>query len=125
MHHSVLFALHHQHRHRFRPARWQALAARQKLQILLQPLAPQARQTLQQDLELLARCQSLPTGWPEAVPVLVVQGEQDAVVHAASAQQLIDDLGAQPLTLHRDPNWGHALITPTVLSVVQQWLGAL
>ena len=36
MHHSVLFALHHQHRHRFRPARWQALAARQKLQILLQ-----------------------------------------------------------------------------------------
>jgi len=47
------------------------------------------------------------------------------VVHAASAQQLIDDLGAQPLSLHRDPNWGHALITPSVLSVVQQWLGAL
>ena len=69
--------------------------------------------------------QNLPTGWPEAVPVLVVQGERDAVVHAASAQKLIDDLGAQPLTLHRDPNWGHALVTPTVLSVVQQWLGAL
>ena len=92
---------------------------------LLQGLTSLGRQRLQQDLELLARCQSLPTGWPEAVPVLVVQGEQDAVVHAASAQQLIDDLGAQPLTLHRDPNWGHALITPTVLSVVQQWLGAL
>ncbi len=92
---------------------------------LLQGLTSLGRQRLQQDLELLARCQSLPTGWPEAVPVLVVQGEQDAVVHAASAQQLIDDLGAQKLTLHRDPNWGHALITPTVLSVVQQWLGAL
>jgi len=47
------------------------------------------------------------------------------VVHAASAQQLIDDLGNQPLTLHRDPNWGHALITPSVLSVVERWLRAL
>ena len=83
------------------------------------------RQRLQQDLALLTQCRTLPPGWPEAVPVLVVQGERDAVVHAASAQQLIDDIGAQPLTLHRDPNWGHALITPTVLSVVQQWLGAL
>ena len=56
------------------------------------------------------------------MPVLVVQGERDAVVHAGSAQQLIDDIEDQPLTLHRDPDWGHALITPTVLSVVQQWL---
>ena len=92
---------------------------------LLRGLTSLGRQRLQQDLKLLARCQNLPTGWPEAVPVLVVQGERDAVVHAASAQKLIDDLGALPLTLHRDPNWGHALITPTVLSVVQQWLGAL
>ena len=92
---------------------------------LLHGLTSLGRQRLQQDLELLARCQSLPKGWPEAVPVLVVQGERDAVVHAASAQKLIDDLGALPLTLHRDPNWGHALITPTVLSVVKQWLGAL
>ena len=66
VHHSVPFALNHQYRYCFRPALWQALAARQKLKILL-----------------------------------------------------------QPLTLHRDPNWGHALITPTVLSVVQEWLGAL
>ena len=92
---------------------------------LLQGLTPLGRTRLQQDLELLARCQSLPTGWPEAVPVLVVQGERDAVVHAAAAQQLIDDLGQQKLTLHRDPNWGHALITPAVLSVVQRWLKAL
>ena len=55
----------------------------------------------------------------------MVQGEQDAVVHAASAQQLIDDLEQQPLTLHRDAAWGHALITPAVLSVVQRWLQAL
>ena len=92
---------------------------------LLQGLTPVGRQRLQQDLELLAHCQTLPAGWPSAVPVLVVQGERDAVVHAASAQQLIDDLGHQPLTLHRNPNWGHALITPTVLSVVQRWLEAL
>ena len=92
---------------------------------LLQGLTPLGRQRLQQDLELLAQCQTLPAGWPSAVPVLVVQGERDAVVHAASAQKLIDDIGDQPLTLHRDLNWGHALITPTVLSVVLRWLEAL
>ena len=92
---------------------------------LLQGLTTLGRQRLQQDLELLAHCKTLPAGWPEAVPVLVVQGERDAVVHAASAQQLIDDLGHQPLTLHRDPQWGHALIKPTVLLVVQRWLGGL
>ena len=92
---------------------------------LLQGLTTLGRQRLQQDLALLTQCRTLPPRWPETVPVLVVQGEQDAVVHAASAQQLIDDLGNQPLTLHRDPNWGHALITPSVLSVVERWLRAL
>ena len=92
---------------------------------LLQGVTPLGRQRLQQDLELLANRKTLPDGWPKAVPVLVVQGERDAVVHAGSAQQLIDDIGDQPLTLHRDPGWGHALITPTVLSVVQRWLKAL
>ena len=92
---------------------------------LLRGLTIEGRQCLQQDLDLLASCRTLPTGWPGTVPVLVVQGERDAVVPAASAQRLIDELGHQPLTLHRDPDWGHALITPTVLSVVQQWLEAL
>ena len=92
---------------------------------LLQGVTPLGRQRLQQDLELLAHCRKLPTGWPDAVPVLVVQGERDAVVHTASAQQLVDDLQHQPLTLHRDAAWGHALVTPAVLSVVQRWLEAL
>ena len=92
---------------------------------LLQGLTVLGRRRLQQDLELLTRCRTLPTGWPDAVPVLLVQGEQDAVVHAAAAQQLIDDLEHQPLTLHREAAWGHALITPPVLSVVQRWLEAL
>ena len=47
VHHSVPFALHHQHRYCFRLSHRQGLAVRQKLQILLQPLASQARQTLQ------------------------------------------------------------------------------
>ena len=47
VHHGILFTLHHQHRHRFRPSRRQSPALRQKRQILLQPLAPQGRQTLQ------------------------------------------------------------------------------
>ena len=92
---------------------------------LLKGLTVLGRQRLNQDLELLTQCRTLPLGWPGDVPVLVVQGERDAVVHAASAQQLIDDLEHQPTTLHRDAAWGHALITPAVLSVVQRWLGAL
>ena len=92
---------------------------------LLQGLTVLGRQRLQQDLDLLAHCQTLPRGWPRNIPVLVVQGERDAVVPAASAQRLIDDLGHQPLTLHREPEWGHALITPTVLSMVQRWLEGL
>ena len=43
VHHSVPFAMNHQYRHCFRPALWQAMAELQKLKILLQPLAPQAR----------------------------------------------------------------------------------
>ena len=92
---------------------------------LLQGLTSLGRQRLQQDLDLLADCRTLPTGWPDTVPVLVVQGERDAVVPAESAQQLIDALGHQPLTLHRDPTWGHALITPRVFVVVQRWLEGL
>ena len=92
---------------------------------LLKGLTVLGRQRLQQDLELLTQCRTLPLGWPGDVPVLVVQGERDAVVNAASAQQLIDDLEHQPTTLHRDAAWGHALITPAVLSVVQRWLGTL
>ena len=92
---------------------------------LLQGLTSLGRQRLQRDLEHLRQCRTLPSGWPGAVPVLVVQGQRDAVVHTASAQQLIDELGNQPLTLHCGPDWGHALLTPPVLSVVQQWLGAL
>ena len=92
---------------------------------LLQGLTSLGRQRLQQDLDLLANCRTLPTGWPDTVPVLVVQGERDAVVPAESAQQLIDALGHQPLTLHRGPTWGHALITPRVFVVVQRWLEGL
>ena len=57
---------------------------------LLQGLTSLGRQRLQQDLDLLANCRTLPTGWPDTVPVLVVQGERDAVVPEESAQQLID-----------------------------------
>ena len=92
---------------------------------LLQGLTTLGRQRLQQDLDLLADCRTLPTGWPDTVPVLVMQGERDAVVPEESAQQLIDALGHQPLTLHRDPTWGHALITPRVFVVVQRWLEGL
>ena len=85
-------------------------------------LSSDGRNRLQADLGLLATCRTLPQGWPTQADVLVVQGEQDAVVPPSSCRGLLDALDRQPHTLHRDPSWGHALITPAVLSVVIGWI---
>ena len=74
---------------------------------------------------MLETCRALPRGWPSQARVLVVQGEQDAVVHPSSHQQLLDQLGSQVECVHRGPEWGHALITNEVLAVVERWIESL
>ena len=66
-----------------------------------------------------------PRGWPSMARVLVIQGEQDAVVHPSCQQQLLDQLGSQVESIHRGPDWGHALITAEVLAVVERWIESL
>ena len=92
---------------------------------LLKAISPEGRQRLHDDLILLETCQTLPRGWPSKARVLVIQGEQDAVVHPSCHQQLIDHLGEQLERIHRSPNWGHALITTEVLAVVERWIESL
>ncbi len=89
---------------------------------LLKTISPEGRQRLHEDLILLETCRTLPRGWPFKARVLVIRGEQDAVVHPSCHRQLIDHLGGQVERVHRSPNWGHALITTDVLAVVERWI---
>ena len=92
---------------------------------LLKGISPEGRQRLDDDLIVLETCRALPQGWPDKARVLVIQGEQDAVVHPTSHQQLLDQLGSQVERVHRGPEWGHALITTEVLAVVERWIESL
>ena len=89
---------------------------------LLQGLAPSGRERLQQDLVLLRHCRQLPADWPEQAAVLVVQGEQDAIVCDQSRKALLQDLPAGRVQRVSRPDDGHALVTPAVLGRVQNWL---
>ena len=89
---------------------------------LLQGLAPPGRGRLQQDLVLLQHCNQLPANWPEQAAVLVVQGEQDAIVCDQSRKGLLQDLPAGRFQQISLPDDGHALVTPSVLALVQNWV---
>ena len=90
---------------------------------LLQGLDPPGRQRLQQDLALLQHCQGLPEGWPEEARILMVQGEQDAIVCPEARTQLLQTLGATQTDHVLRPDQGHALVTPAVLDLVVRWAG--
>ena len=85
-------------------------------------LSDSGRNRLNDDLGLLESCRQLPMSWPRQARVLVVRGLKDAVVSAAGHQQLVDALSNQTIQVHCDPSSGHALITPQVLGIVEQWL---
>ena len=89
---------------------------------VLGALSDSGRNQLNEDLGLLGSCRQLPMAWPRQARVLVVRGMKDAVVSATCHQQLLDALSNQTIQVHCDPSSGHALITPRVLRIVDQWL---
>ena len=89
---------------------------------LLSKLGESGRQRLRNDLQLLRNCSDLPGGWPKLARVLVVQGEQDAIVCPQSQNLLLTALRDQQTELIRLPEHGHALITPAVLKQVLAWI---
>jgi pimeloyl-[acyl-carrier protein] methyl ester esterase len=88
------------------------------------PVAAVGRERLRRDLQLLERSTGLPTGFPEAAKVLIVEAAADRIVVPAARLLLREALpGATVLTL---PGAGHCLlraeVIPTVLSWIQQQL---
>lgn len=91
------------------------------------PLGPLQLQRLQQDLELLARCEGLPEGFPRSIPVMTVDGSDDRIVVPQAREQLQRDLESQGCPLHqlRLAGAGHRLQHPQVIGAVLEWLQTL
>ncbi len=88
-------------------------------------LSIQGRTKLQADLQLLMSTQGLPKGFPPEARVLVIQGEQDAVLVEATKNHLIKDLEQhlqKSITHWKMKNSGHTLICPELIQDVHKWL---
>ena len=60
-------------------------------------------------------------GLAQAAKVLLVQGEQDAIVCPESRAQLLQALNVERTDHVFRPDEGHALVTPAVLDLVVRW----
>lgn len=84
------------------------------------PVGPAARQRLRHDLALLAACTDLPAGFPDDVPVLLVEADADRIVGETVRQLLRQRLpAAERLVL---PGVGHALLGASPQEAVLSWL---
>jgi len=84
------------------------------------PVQAAARRLLRQDLACLAASTDLPAGFPDGVPVLLVEAGQDRIV-AESVRQLLRQRlpEAERIVL---PQAGHAFLTSPPQAVVIPWL---
>lgn len=85
-----------------------------------QPVGPLGRQRLRTDLARLAQSTGLPEGWPQGVPVLLVEAGSDGIVDAEARALLRRNLReAESLTF---PEAGHALLRADLIPAVLEWL---
>ena len=85
-----------------------------------QPVGPEARRRLRDDLALLEATADLPKGFPEQVPVLLVEAGDDQIVAPVVRELLRQRLpAAERIVL---PGAGHAFLTTPPLAAVLQWL---
>lgn len=84
------------------------------------PLGPVQRLRLRDDLELLARCDGLPTGFPATAPVLIVEAEADAIVLPPVRQLLREAL--PKASVAELAGAGHSLLESPVIATVLRWL---
>lgn len=85
-----------------------------------QPVGPQMRGRLRRDLALLEATSDLPQGFPEAVPVLLVEAGEDRIVAPAARELLARRLpAAERIVLE---GAGHAFLRTPPLAAVLQWL---
>jgi pimeloyl-[acyl-carrier protein] methyl ester esterase len=86
------------------------------------PIAAAGRQLLRQDLERLAACQDLPSGFPERLPVLLVEAGADRIVPEEARALLRQRLPAADRIVL--PAAGHALLDPSLIPAVLEWIQA-
>ena len=85
-----------------------------------QPVGPEARGRLRADLALLESTTDLPAGFPDRVPVLLVEAGEDRIVVPRARELLRERLpSAERILL---PEAGHAFLTSPPLVAVLQWL---
>jgi pimeloyl-[acyl-carrier protein] methyl ester esterase len=80
------------------------------------------RARLREDLDLLARCDGLPSGFPQSARVLIVEAEEDRIVEPEARALLRASLPqADVITF---PGVGHALLAGDVITRVVEWVEA-
>lgn len=85
-----------------------------------QPVGPAARQLLRRDLALLAASTDLPAGFPEGVPVLLVEAADDRIVGETVRRLLRQRLPtAERIVV---PGAGHAFLGASPQEPVLAWL---
>ena len=85
-------------------------------------LSEDNRSRLREDLDLLARCDGLPSGFPSGARVLIVEAEDDRIVEPEARAMLREALPeADVITL---PGVGHALLAGDVIDRVVEWVEA-
>jgi pimeloyl-[acyl-carrier protein] methyl ester esterase len=85
-------------------------------------LSEDNRLRLREDLDLLARCDGLPSGFPRGARVLIVEAEEDRIVEPEARALLREALPeADVITL---PGVGHALLSGDVIHRVVEWVEA-
>jgi pimeloyl-[acyl-carrier protein] methyl ester esterase len=85
-------------------------------------LSEDNRSRLREDLDLLARCDGLPSGFPRGARVLIVEAEADRIVEPEARRMLREALPeADVITL---PGIGHALLSDDVIDRVVEWVEA-
>lgn len=85
-----------------------------------QPVAPAARQLLRRDLALLAASTDLPAGFPDTVPVLLVEAADDRIVGETVRQLLRQRLPAADRIVMAGA--GHAFLGASPQEAVLTWL---
>jgi len=78
---------------------------------------------LREDLDLLARCDSLPEGFPNGARVLIVEAEEDRIVEPEARALLRAALPQADVI--KLPGVGHALLAADVIGRVVEWVGSL
>ena len=88
-------------------------------------LSLEGREKLLVDLELLIQTKGLPQGFPKHSKVLIVQGEEDAIVAPSAKSSLLNDLHKHLETepTHWNlPHAGHLILQPGLIKRVRNWL---